>query len=228
MPTGSSSGRCSPCSCVTIFCCIRLRDSRLGRAWIAIREDETAAGAMGIPLMRTKTWAYAIGAFFGGVAGAYIASFNSVARPEPVQLQHLDLPALHGHPRRDGQHLGRGRRRRDPVLAERRRPREHRRLARTATLPLTLRGGQVPVRDLRRHPGADDALPTRGADPRAPAQARARRGRAADEPSTRCAAPTSRARASAARRKPEDERAPGRGPRSMRERCARSSAASWR
>jgi ABC-type branched-subunit amino acid transport system permease subunit len=56
---------------------VRLRDSRLGRAWIAIREDETAAGAMGIPLMRTKTWAYAIGAFFGGVAGAYVASFNS-------------------------------------------------------------------------------------------------------------------------------------------------------
>jgi branched-chain amino acid transport system permease protein len=66
---------------LTIVICIRLRDSRLGRAWIAIREDETAAGAMGIPLMRTKTWAYAIGAFFGGAAGAYIASFNSGAFP---------------------------------------------------------------------------------------------------------------------------------------------------
>jgi branched-chain amino acid transport system permease protein len=66
---------------VTIFCSVRLRDSRLGRAWIAIREDETAAGAMGIPLMRTKTWAYAIGAFFGGVAGAYVATFNSGAFP---------------------------------------------------------------------------------------------------------------------------------------------------
>ncbi|HLM36584.1 MAG TPA: branched-chain amino acid ABC transporter permease [Gaiellaceae bacterium] len=66
---------------LTIFCCIRLRDSRLGRAWIAIREDETAAGAMGIPLMRTKTWAYAIGAFFGGAAGAYVASFNQGAFP---------------------------------------------------------------------------------------------------------------------------------------------------
>ena len=66
---------------LTIFCCIRLRDSRLGRAWIAIREDETAAGAMGIPLMRTKTWAYAIGAFFGGAAGAYVASFNAGAFP---------------------------------------------------------------------------------------------------------------------------------------------------
>jgi len=59
---------------ITVFVSLRLRDSRLGRAWIAIREDETAAAAMGIPLMRTKTWAYAGGAFFGGVAGAYYAS----------------------------------------------------------------------------------------------------------------------------------------------------------
>jgi branched-chain amino acid transport system permease protein len=66
---------------IAVFCSVRLRDSRLGRAWIAIREDETAAGAMGIPLMRTKTWAYAIGAFFGGMAGAYVASFNSGAFP---------------------------------------------------------------------------------------------------------------------------------------------------
>src|SRR4029453_10422435 len=42
----------------TIFCSVQLRDSRLGPAWIAIREDETAAAAMGVPLMRTKTWAY--------------------------------------------------------------------------------------------------------------------------------------------------------------------------
>jgi branched-chain amino acid transport system permease protein len=66
---------------LTVFCSVRLRDSRLGRAWIAIREDETAAAAMGIPLMRTKTWAYAIGAFFGGIAGAFYASFKSGAFP---------------------------------------------------------------------------------------------------------------------------------------------------
>jgi branched-chain amino acid transport system permease protein len=65
----------------TVFCSVRLRDSRLGRAWIAIREDETAAAAMGIPLMRTKTWSYALGAFFGGVAGAFYASFKSGAFP---------------------------------------------------------------------------------------------------------------------------------------------------
>ncbi len=66
---------------ITVFCSVRLRDSRLGRAWIAIREDETAAAAMGVPLMRTKTWAYAIGAFFGGIAGAYYASFKAGAFP---------------------------------------------------------------------------------------------------------------------------------------------------
>jgi branched-chain amino acid transport system permease protein len=66
---------------ITIFCSLRLRDSRLGRAWIAIREDETAAAAMGIALMKTKTWAYATGAFFGGVAGAYFASFKQSTFP---------------------------------------------------------------------------------------------------------------------------------------------------
>jgi branched-chain amino acid transport system permease protein len=65
----------------TVFCSFRLQFSRLGRAWIAIREDETAAAAMGVPLMRTKTWAYASGAFFGGVAGAFYASFKSNTFP---------------------------------------------------------------------------------------------------------------------------------------------------
>jgi branched-chain amino acid transport system permease protein len=67
---------------VTVFCSIRLRDSRLGRAWIAIREDEVAAAAMGVPLMRTKTWAYASGAFFGGIAGAWFATFKSGVFPD--------------------------------------------------------------------------------------------------------------------------------------------------
>jgi branched-chain amino acid transport system permease protein len=72
---------------ITIFCSLRLRDSRLGRAWIAIREDEVAAAAMGIPLMRTKTWAYATGAFFGGVAGAIYASYKSGAFPDDFFFQ---------------------------------------------------------------------------------------------------------------------------------------------
>jgi branched-chain amino acid transport system permease protein len=60
---------------ITIFVNIRLRDSRLGRAWIAVREDETAAAAMGINLVTTKLWAYALGAVFGGIAGAFYGAF---------------------------------------------------------------------------------------------------------------------------------------------------------
>ncbi len=67
---------------ITVFCAVRLRDSRLGRAWVAIREDEIAAAAMGVPLMRTKTWAYATGAFFGGVAGCFYASYKTATFPD--------------------------------------------------------------------------------------------------------------------------------------------------
>ena len=65
----------------TVFCSLRLQYSRLGRAWIAIREDETAAAAMGDAADATKTWAYASGAFFGGIAGAYYATFKSATFP---------------------------------------------------------------------------------------------------------------------------------------------------
>lgn len=60
---------------ITIFVNIRLRDSRLGRAWVAVREDETAAAAMGVNLVTTKLWAYALGAVFGGLAGAFYGAF---------------------------------------------------------------------------------------------------------------------------------------------------------
>jgi len=56
---------------LTIFANLRLRDSRLGRAWIAIREDEIAAASSGVNLVRTKLFAFGAGAFFSGVAGAY-------------------------------------------------------------------------------------------------------------------------------------------------------------
>jgi branched-chain amino acid transport system permease protein len=71
----------------TIFCSLRMRDSRIGRAWIAIREYEIAAAAMGIPLMRTKTWAYASGAFFGGIAGAWFGSFKQGVFPDDFYFQ---------------------------------------------------------------------------------------------------------------------------------------------
>jgi branched-chain amino acid transport system permease protein len=70
----------------TLFTMIRLRDSRLGRAWVAIREDEDAAAAMGIPLMRTKTYAYAIGAFFGGGAGCIFAFYKGATFPNDFYL----------------------------------------------------------------------------------------------------------------------------------------------
>jgi branched-chain amino acid transport system permease protein len=56
---------------------IRLRDSRLGRAWIALREDEVAAASMGVPLVKTKLFAYAAGGAFGGVSGAFLAAYFS-------------------------------------------------------------------------------------------------------------------------------------------------------
>jgi len=60
---------------VVLFVNFRLRDSRLGRAWIALREDEVAAASMGVPLVRTKLMAYAVGAAFGGISGAFLGTF---------------------------------------------------------------------------------------------------------------------------------------------------------
>jgi branched-chain amino acid transport system permease protein len=58
-----------------VFTNIRLRDSRLGRAWIAVREDEVAAVSMGIPTTKVKLLAYATGAAHGGVAGAFLGAY---------------------------------------------------------------------------------------------------------------------------------------------------------
>jgi branched-chain amino acid transport system permease protein len=57
-----------------IFVSLRIREGRLGRAWLAIREDELAASMMGVPLMRTKLSAYAVGASFGGIGGVCFAT----------------------------------------------------------------------------------------------------------------------------------------------------------
>jgi branched-chain amino acid transport system permease protein len=62
---------------IVLFVSLRLRDSRLGRAWIALREDEVAAVSMGIPLVRTKLMAYAIGAAFGGMSGVFLGFFDT-------------------------------------------------------------------------------------------------------------------------------------------------------
>ena len=65
-----------------IFCSIRLRDSRIGRAWMAVREDETAASAMGVNLRKFKLMAFAIGASFSGFTGVFFVSKLQVATPE--------------------------------------------------------------------------------------------------------------------------------------------------
>jgi branched-chain amino acid transport system permease protein len=59
----------------------RLRDSRMGRAWIALRDDEAAAASAGIPIARTRLLAYGVGAAMGGVSGAFLASYLSFVDP---------------------------------------------------------------------------------------------------------------------------------------------------
>ncbi|MBB3117840.1 ABC transporter permease subunit [Pseudoduganella violacea] len=71
---------------VTIFVTARLKHSRLGRAWVAIREDEIAAKAMGINTRNVKLLAFSMGASFGGVAGAMFASFQGFVSPESFAL----------------------------------------------------------------------------------------------------------------------------------------------
>jgi branched-chain amino acid transport system permease protein len=65
---------------------LSLRDSRLGRAWIALREDEVAAASMGVPLVRTKLLAYSMGAAIGGAAGAFLGSYNNAINSNQFQF----------------------------------------------------------------------------------------------------------------------------------------------
>jgi branched-chain amino acid transport system permease protein len=65
-----------------VFLIFRLRDSRLGRAWMAMREDELAAASMGIDLVRNKLLAFSLGASFAGFAGAAYAAYLQVVSPD--------------------------------------------------------------------------------------------------------------------------------------------------
>jgi branched-chain amino acid transport system permease protein len=69
-----------------IFISVRLQNSRLGRAFIAIREDEVAAKAMGINTRNVKLLAFAMGASFGGVAGSLFGAFQGFVSPESFSL----------------------------------------------------------------------------------------------------------------------------------------------
>ena len=72
---------------VSVLICYRLERSRIGRAWMAIREDEIAAKAMGINTRNMKLLAFGMGATFGGVSGVLFASFQGFVSPESFALQ---------------------------------------------------------------------------------------------------------------------------------------------
>jgi len=71
---------------LVVFVSIRLEDSRIGRAWVAIREDEIAAKACGIDTRNVKLLAFAMGATFGGIAGGLFAAFQEFVSPESFGL----------------------------------------------------------------------------------------------------------------------------------------------
>ncbi|MFO1321050.1 MAG: ABC transporter ATP-binding protein [Burkholderiales bacterium] len=71
---------------VVIVVNVRLQDSRIGRAWVAIREDEVAAQAMGINTRNVKLLAFAMGASFGGVAGGMFSAIQGFISPESFVL----------------------------------------------------------------------------------------------------------------------------------------------
>ncbi|MBX3641596.1 MAG: ABC transporter ATP-binding protein [Rubrivivax sp.] len=70
----------------SVVICHRLEVSRIGRAWMAIREDEVAAKAMGINTRNMKLLAFGMGATFGGVAGSMFAAFQGFVSPESFSL----------------------------------------------------------------------------------------------------------------------------------------------
>jgi ABC-type branched-chain amino acid transport system, permease component len=71
---------------IVLFINIRIRDSRLGRAWVAIREDEVAAASMGVPLVKTKLMSYATGAAFGGMSGSFLAAYFNTVNADQFQF----------------------------------------------------------------------------------------------------------------------------------------------
>ncbi len=75
----------------TVIICSRLERSRIGRAWMSIREDETAAKAMGINTRNMKLLAFAMGATFGGVSGSMFAAFQGFVSPESFSLMESTM-----------------------------------------------------------------------------------------------------------------------------------------
>ena len=76
---------------VVMYLLRRIEESRVGRAWTAIREDEDAAELMGVPTFRFKLWAFAIGAAVGGLAGAFYAGKNITIYPADFEIANSIL-----------------------------------------------------------------------------------------------------------------------------------------
>ncbi|OGO48662.1 MAG: hypothetical protein A2W37_14595 [Chloroflexi bacterium RBG_16_63_12] len=74
------------CAALVAFVAIRLRDSRLGRTWMAVREDEDVAEALGVNLVQTKLLAYMLGAAFAGLGGALFAGLVGSIFASSMQL----------------------------------------------------------------------------------------------------------------------------------------------
>ena len=85
---------------LVVFITLRLREGRLGHAWLAIREDELAASMMGVPLMRTKLAAYAVGAVAGGLGGVAFATHVNGVLPDrfnfSISITRLAMVVLGG------------------------------------------------------------------------------------------------------------------------------------
>jgi branched-chain amino acid transport system permease protein len=76
---------------LTVFVVRRLDDSRLGRAWVAMREDEVAAASVGVNITSTKLWAFSLGALWGGIAGITYAYWVGFISPESFNFMESVL-----------------------------------------------------------------------------------------------------------------------------------------
>ena len=128
----------------TAFILSRIIRSRIGRAFIAIREDETAADSMGINSTYYKTLCFGVGAFFAGLGGGLFAHYMRYLNPNSFgfmrSIEHLCMVVL------GGLNMGRLYRRNDPH----------------SDAGTSAHGGRLKASDLRGNPGADDACKATG------------------------------------------------------------------
>ena len=170
----------------------RLNDSRIGRGWVAIREDERAAEAMGVNVFGLKLLAFAVGAFLAGLAGTIKAHQDTSVSPDQYVFLESAFLLAGRRPRWHGHRDGRARRRHDPQAA----PRE------------AARGQRLPAAHLRPAARRHDALPPGGpgAEQAAPAGV-PRGGRPSSSSSSR---PSTSRRRNDRHRDPDGRRAPRR------------------